>query len=142
MNLIAQKYFLIGILAVFAGAALFFFRHDIPLFDFLFKTQTNKSGEVTVKVIPQFETEIAFKISMTAPAGELSEDMMRSGVFEDEDGTVHLPTSWNGDPIGGHHREGVLHFGTLSPKPKKVDFILLNIGAIPERGFSWTVPVQ
>lgn len=134
-------YFLIGTILVVAGI-LFYFRHDISLFDFLFKTERDASGEVSVSVIPDFTTGVDFKISMDTHAGELSADMMRAGVFEDEDGTVHLPVSWEGDPAGGHHREGVLHFGTFTPMPKKVDFTLLGIGSAKERKFSWMVPVK
>ncbi len=128
-------------IVVIAGL-LFFFRHDIALFDFFFKTERDAGGEVSVSVIPQFENGIDFKISMDTHAGELSADMMRAAVFEDEDGTVHLPTSWEGDPPGGHHREGVLHFGTFTPMPKKVDFALLDIGTVKERKFSWMVPLK
>ncbi|MBI2120208.1 MAG: hypothetical protein HYT94_01130 [Parcubacteria group bacterium] len=127
--------------AIIAGL-LFYFRHDIPLFDFLFKTERDAGGEVSVSVIPQFENGIDFKISMDTHAGELSADMMRAAVFEDEDGTVLLPTSWEGDPPGGHHREGILHFGTFAPMPKKVDFTLLGIGTVKERKFSWMVPLE
>lgn len=129
-----KKTYIIGIvIVVLAGAAFFLTRPA-------FKTETDKSGEVTVKVVPQFDTEIAFKISMTAHSGELSADMMRVAVFEDENGTVHLPGRWEGDPPGGHHREGILRFGTFTPKPKKVDFTLLGIGTVKERKFSWVVP--
>lgn len=134
-----KTYFLIGIILI-VGGLLFYFRHEIPLFDFLFKTERDASGEVSVSVIPDFTTGVAFKISMDTHAGELSADMMRAGVFEDEDGTVHLPVSWEGDPSSGHHREGVLHFGTFTPMPKKVDFTLLGIGSAKERKFSWMVP--
>lgn len=120
--------------------ALFFFRHDIPLFDFLFKTERDASGEISMRVMPQFEKGIDFKISMSTKGGELSADMMRSAVFEDEDGTVHLPTSWEGDAPGGKKREGVLHFGELTPMPKKIDLTILNIGMIPQRKFSWMMP--
>lgn len=130
-----KKTYIIGIISIviFSGIAFFLTRPA-------FKTETDKSGEVTVKVIPQFETEIAFKISLTAHAGELAADMMRAGVFEDEDGTAHFPTAWEGDSPGGHHREGVLHFGTFSPMPKKVGLTLLDVGSIKERKFSWVVP--
>lgn len=126
-------------IVVFCGL-LFYFRHDISLFDFLFKTERDTSGEVSISVIPDFTKGIDFKISMSTKGGELSADMMRAGVFEDEDGTVHLPTSWEGDPAGGHHREGVLHFGAFTPMPKKVDFTLLDIGTVKERKFTWLVP--
>ena len=125
---------------VIIAGLLFYFRHNIPLFDFLFKTERDVSGEVSVSVIPDFTKGVDFKISMDTHAGELSADMMRAAVFEDEDGTVHLPTSWEGDPAGGHHREGILHFGAFTPMLKKVDFTLLDIGSIKERKFSWMVP--
>lgn len=131
--------FLIGGVLVIIGT-LFYFRHDISLFDFLFKTERDASGEVSVSVIPDFTNGVDFKISMDTHAGELSADMIRAGVFEDEDGTVHLPTSWEGDPSSGHHRAGVLHFGAFTPMPKKVDFTLLDIGGVKERKFSWMVP--
>jgi hypothetical protein len=132
-----KKTYIIVIIVVIVGLALFFTRQ---YWNPAFKTETDKSGEVTVKVVPQFEEGIAFQISMTAHAGELSTDMMRAAVFEDEDGTVHLPTAWEGDPPGGHHREGILRFGTFTPMPKKVDFTLLDIGSVKERKFSWMVP--
>lgn len=135
-----KTYFLIGMVLVVVGLLLYF-RHNIPMFDFLFKTQRDASGEVSVSVIPDFTTGVDFKISMTAHSGELSHDMARAGVFEDEDGTVHLPVSWEGDPPGGKKREGILHFGTFTPSPKKVDFTLLDIGSIKERKFSWMVPL-
>lgn len=138
MKSLSKKTLLVSALGIVVlGGLLFYFRHQIPLFDFLFKTERDVSGEVSVQVIPQFETEVAFKISLDTHSGELNTDMARAAVFEDEDGTVHLPTSWEGDPPGGHHREGVLHFGTFTPMPKKVDLILLNIGTVAERKFSW-----
>lgn len=128
-----KKIYIIGIVIIVAGIAFFLTRPA-------FKTETDKREEVVVQVVPQFETEVAFKITMTAHSGELSADMMRSAVFEDEGGAAHLPTSWEGDPPGGHHREGILHFGIFTPKPKKVDLTLLDIGSIKERKFSWVVP--
>lgn len=132
--------FAASIAAVVFGGLLFYFRHDISLFDFLFKTERDTSGEVSISVIPDFAKGIDFKISMSAKGGKLSHDMMRSAVFEDEDGTVHLPTSWEGDAPGERKREGVLHFGTFTPMPKKVDLTILNIGTVPQRKFSWMVP--
>jgi hypothetical protein len=126
--------------AVLVVGLLFYFRHDIPLFDFLFKTQRDASGEVSISVIPDFTTGVDMKISMSTKGGELVHDMMRAAVFEDEDGTVHLPTAWEGDPAGGKKREGVLHFGTFAPMPKKVDLTILNIGTTAQRKFSWMVP--
>jgi hypothetical protein len=133
-----KKTYSISIIFVLVvGGLLLYFRHDISLFDFLFKIERDASGEVTVKVVPQFESGVSFKISMTAHAGELFADMMRAAVFEDEDGTVHLPTAWEGDQPGGQHREGILHFGAFSPMPKKVDLTLLDVGSVKERKFSW-----
>lgn len=134
-----KTYFLVGIILV-VGGLLFYFRHDISLFDFLFKTERDVSGEVSISAIPDFSKGIDFKISMSTKGGELSQDMMRAGVFEDEDGTVHLPTSWEGDPPGGKKREGILHFGTFTPSPKKIDLTILDIGTVPQRKFSWMVP--
>lgn len=134
-----KKTIIFSAVIVIVIGLLFYFRHEIPLFDFLFKTERDASGEVSVSVIPDFTNGIDFKISMDTHAGGLSADMMRAAVFEDEDGTVHLPVSWEGDPPGGHHREGVLHFGAFTPMPKKVDFTLLDIGGIKERKFSWVV---
>jgi hypothetical protein len=136
-----KKIYLLVSIIFIVGAALFYFRHDIPLFDFLFKTERDKSGEVSVSVIPQFEKGVDFKISMSTKGGELSADIMRAAVFEDEDGTAHLPAAWEGDPPGGHKREGVLRFGAFTPMPKKVDLTILNIGAIPQRKFSWKLPL-
>ena len=127
--------------AVIIAGLLFYFRHDISLFDFLFKTKRDVSGEVSISVIPDFSQGVDVKISMSTKGGELNADMVHAAVFEDEDGTVHLPTSWEGDAPGGKKREGVLHFGIFTPMPKKVDLTILNIGTVSERKFSWMVPL-
>lgn len=128
--------------ALLVVGLLFYFRHDIPLFDFLFKTERNTDGEVSISVIPQFSQAVDFvdfKVSMSTRSGDLSMDMAHAAVFEDEDGTVHFPTSWEGDAPGGHKREGTLHFGTFKPMPKKVDLTILNVGTVAQRKFSWMV---
>jgi len=49
----------------------------------------------------------------------------------------YAPLSWEGDPPGDHHREGILKFNKISPSPKEIKLKMTDVGRISERLFSW-----
>ena len=104
-----------------------------------FEAQTNNEGGVTIEVSPRSINESAFAIVLNTHSVELSDDFAEAAVLKDENGKEYRPIGWEGTPPGGHHREGILKFGPLSPKPKKLELIISGIGGIPERKFLWTI---
>jgi len=103
--------------------------------------QMNSEGEVTVKVSPKDLTQSAaswdFEIILNTHSVELSYDLTQTSILRDEDGKEYRPLSWEGDPPGGHHREGLLSFSVISPKPRKIELIMREISRVAERRFLW-----
>ncbi len=104
-----------------------------------FETQSNSEGGVTIEVTPKSIDEGTFVIVLNTHSVELNDDLTRAAVLKDENGKEYRPMSWQGAPPGGHHREGILKFGPLLPKPQKIKLIINGIGGIPERKFLWTI---
>lgn len=104
-------------------------------------TQTNSEGAVTVKVTPENISEDKktwqLQITLDAHTGSLDEDLTKNAVLIDDQGSEQKPTTWEGAPPGGHHREGLLAFEAFSQTPKSVTLILRNVGGISERKFTW-----
>ena len=68
---------------------------------------------------------------------ELSEDLVAVSELLDDQGKAYKPTSWDGSPPGGHHRNGVLKFNPISPKPRSLELKIKNVGGVVERSFKW-----
>ena len=104
------------------------------------EAKTDDSGEVTTTVVPKNITPNAaswdFEIEMNTHAVELDTNFLESSVLV-VDGATYKPTAWEGDPPGGHHREGILKFSATIPKPKSITLKINQIGGIEERSFLW-----
>ncbi len=143
-----MKYLLPIILIVVAGFIIFSrfqsqeekAQEVIPTDQDVLSTQTNFEGSVTVKATPAGipdGQQWKFKIVLDTHSDELSQDLTKIISLTDSAGNVYQPTSWDGSPPGGHHREGELVFNPISPKPKNVTLTVKNIGGIAERSFLW-----
>ncbi len=104
---------------------------------FQLERQSNNEGPVTVEVVPRFSTEIAFEIVLDTHSEELNEDLTTAATLVDDTGKKYEPVGWNGNPPGGHHREGLLLFNPITPAPKFIKLILTNVGGTRERSFIW-----
>ncbi len=106
-------------------------------------TQTNSEGAVTVKVTPENISEDKkawqFKIVLDTHTGSMDEDLTKNSVLIDGQGEELKPKIWEGDPPGGHHREGLLNFGLFYKVPKSITLILQNVGGVSERKFTWEI---
>lgn len=103
-------------------------------------TQTNSEGSVTVKATPvgiPDGQQWKFNIVLDTHSDDLSQDLTEAISLTDDKGNLYKAIFWDGSPPGGHHREGVLIFSSISPKPKSISLTVKNIGGIAERIFLW-----
>lgn len=106
----------------------------------LFSSQINTDGDVEVEAMPEISADKkswSFKIALTTHSGSLDEDLAKNSILTNDQGNELTALRWEGTPAGGHHREGVLIFPSLSQTPKSVKLILKDIGEIRERSFTW-----
>ncbi len=110
--------------------------------DTTFKTQTVEEGSVTVAVTPvvlKTGEPLEFDIAMNTHSVDLSNDMLKAVVLQDDTGKEYAPTAWDGPAEGGHHREGKIKFGELATGAKSVTLIVKGIAGVPERTFKWSL---
>lgn len=106
-----------------------------------FELQTSSEGAVIVTVLPKTVSESGweFEITLDTHSGALDEDMVAVAVLVDDAGKEYAPLAWEGDSPGGHHREGILKFEALAPKPETIKLVIRGVGGISERVFIWQV---
>ena len=100
-------------------------------------TKTDDSGQVFVDAKP-LKTEgknLQFEITVTTHSVDLSEDLSSVSKLI-VDGLEATPIRWDGDPPGGHHREGTLLFEGNFINPKSVKLIIESIGG-EKKEFEW-----
>src|SRR3989344_2414254 len=103
--------------------------------------QTNSEGSVEVEVIPVEISDTSdlwqFKIVLNTHSVELDQDLTKITLLVDDKGNEYQSLSWEGAPPGGHHREGILTFNSISPQPSSIELVFKDIDGIKERKFTW-----
>ena len=109
--------------------------------------QINSEGLVTVKVSPrdlsQSATNWDFEIVLDTHSQNLDQDLVNASILIDDEGNQFIPVMWEAASAGEteapqeHHRQGILKFKPISPKPSFIELKILNIGDIDERIFKW-----
>lgn len=101
--------------------------------------QSSTQAGVTVKAAPRSLSGgiWEFEVTLETHAGELSDDLTRSAVLIDAKGTKHRPVAWKGAAPGGHHRQGVLEFKAVSPRPQTIELRIDRPGEPKARSFRW-----
>ena len=111
--------------------------------DSSFETKESNDGPVSVAVTPRsLEEGLSswdFDITLNTHSEELSADLVAVSELVDDRGDVYKPISWEGSSPGGHHREGVLKFNPVSPRPESIELKIKNVGGIAERRFKWNL---
>lgn len=104
-------------------------------------TQKSSDRGVTVAVTPQNLSGDAktwdFKVVFDTHSADLSDDLLQTTVLLDGTGTKYTPIGWDGAGPGGHHREGVLRFKPVSPKPRAIELQITRAGETSPRSFRW-----
>ena len=103
--------------------------------------QINSEGPVTVKVSPrdlsQSSTSWDFEDVLDTHSGNLDQDLVKTSILVDDKGDQYIPISWEGDSPQGHHRQGILKFNQINPRPKSIELKISQIGEINQRSFKW-----
>ncbi|MGZ8268513.1 MAG: hypothetical protein ACXWUU_13745 [Burkholderiales bacterium] len=103
--------------------------------------QTSSARGVTIKVTPKNLASNTgsweFAIVLDTHSQDLSDDLVKSSLLLDGAGGQHSPTAWDGAPPGGHHREGVLRFKPISPRPRSIELQITRAGEDAPRSFRW-----
>lgn len=103
--------------------------------------QTSSAREVTIKVTPRNLAgntgSWEFAIVFDTHSQDLSDDLVKSSLLLDGAGGQHSPTAWDGARPGGHHREGVLRFKPISPRPRSIELRITRAGEDAPRSFRW-----
>ena len=105
-----------------------------------YQSQVVEGGNVTVEVLPvalKAGSPSEFEIAMNTHSVDLSADMLKAVVLEDDMGKEYAPTKWDGPAAGGHHRSGKIEFPALSSGAKSVTLIVKDIAKVAERTFKW-----
>jgi hypothetical protein len=102
--------------------------------------QTSSQSAVTVKVTPLNLSEAGwdFQVVFDTHTQELNDDLLKRAVLI-ANGSRVSPTAWKGDAPGGHHREGVLSFDPLTPRPGAFELQIDRPGEAKPRSFKWTL---
>lgn len=103
--------------------------------------QKSTDRGVTVAVTPRIPADSAgswdFKIVLDTHSADLSDDLTKSATLIDGDGRRYTPVAWDGAGPGGHHREGVLRFKPISPRPQSLELHIARNGEAAPRAFRW-----
>ena len=105
-------------------------------------SQSSESGGVTIEVKPvdvsAKATTWSFEISLSTHSQDLNDDLARTAFIVNRAGKKNaLPTGWEGDAPGGHHRKGVLSFKALAPLPAAIELRIQRAGEKAPRVYRW-----
>lgn len=105
-------------------------------------SQSSENGGVTIAVKPLDVSAGAatwsFQVSLSTHSQDLGDDLVRTAFIVNRAGKKNeLPTGWEGDAPGGHHRKGVLSFNALTPLPAAIELRIQRAGENAPRMFRW-----
>lgn len=81
-----------------------------------------------------------FKFVLDTHSQDLNDDLTKSAVLLDPSANSYLPVAWEGAGPGAHHREGVLRFKPIVPRPASIELRIQRVGETMPRSFRW--PLQ
>ena len=107
-----------------------------------YQAQSNDQNRVRVDVRPVQllpGKPAKFEIRMNTHSGNLGQDLVAVCTLKDNSGREYRPTSWDGSPPGGHHRNGVLEFPELGDGARSITLVIREVANVPERVFNWSI---
>lgn len=107
------------------------------------QTQSATIGIVTYKVTPKTLTSSSqtwdFNVSLDTHTGSLDQDLVSIISLIDDKGNEYNAIRWEGDPPGGHHREGILKFSSITPRPIFIELKIQTITAGEKNKLLWNL---
>lgn len=103
-------------------------------------TQENKEGNVTVSVSPELlevGQPVRFKIVFDTHSVDLTFDVNKVIILQDDAGNVYTNPSWEGSPAEGHHRTGSITFSQPLRATTNVELIIKEVAGIKVRKMRW-----
>jgi hypothetical protein len=102
-------------------------------------SQSTSQAGVTVRATPRNLSGGAweFEVVFDTHSQDLKDDLVKSAKLVGDGGASYAPTAWQGDPPGGHHREGVLRFKPIAPQPQAIELRIQRAGEPAVRSFRW-----
>jgi len=151
MKKVNLKYILLTLIVV-VGIALAFFSWARPMVTEggvsddpnttknILGTGVNNEDGVEVSITPKSLSDDSwdFEVILNTHTVDLSYDLVETSVLVGENGNTYKAQAWEGDPPGGHHREGVLKFNGIDPRQENIE-LRIKLGD-KERNFKWIVP--
>lgn len=114
---------------------------NLPAEQTALSAQTASIGIVTYKVTPKNLSKSSptwdFEIVLDTHTGSLDQDLVSEVRLLDDKNKEYQASKWEGDPPGGHHREGVIKFESLG---SDVTSLILKINPgekMKETSFTW-----
>lgn len=106
-------------------------------------TQTLVDGTVTYKVTHKNLAPAAaswdFDISLDTHTGSLDQDLVTLVRLVDDKGNEYKAVSWEGDQPGGHHREGLLKFSPVTPRPASIELKIQTTTNNENNSLRWII---
>jgi hypothetical protein len=109
---------------------------------FAFDAQTSDKNSVRVDVKPiqlAAGQKVVFQVSLNTHSVDLSYDLEKASILQDNEGKAYKVSKWQGSSPGGHHRRGTLEFPPLEGNPRSIKLIMKGIADVPERSFEWNI---
>lgn len=107
-------------------------------------TQTSTIEGVTVAAtagnIGPGTTVWDFAVVLDSADRELPDDVAQSAVLVDDRGQEQRALVWEGAPVEGRHRAGVLKFFAPPGRPHWIELRITRPGEARPRTFSWLLP--
>ena len=151
-----QKVIIFSLAIIIIGVALYYvISNRAPLFNSSpedvselveqtsLQTQSVTIGIVIYKVTPKTLTPNSetwdFEVSLDTHTGSLDQDLVSTIRLVDDKGNEYKPTIWTGDPLGGHHREGILEFLPVVPRPSFIEFNIQTTDTTGKNSLRWNI---
>jgi hypothetical protein len=106
------------------------------------EVKTSDEGGVQITVEPQNisqESLWIFEITLDTHSVELDQDLLKTSKLVVDEEKTYLPIAWEGSPVGGHHRSGVLSFPVAAALPQTVELQIFDVGGVAKRSFQWEI---
>ena len=106
------------------------------------EAKTSDEGGVQIKVEPQFLSQGSswdFKIILDTHSGDLNQDLLKVTKLVVDGKDTYSPTNWEGSPVGGHHRSGVLSFTVGIKSLQTVELQIFDVGGVAKRLLQWEI---